>query len=436
MLGIRRRLLEREALGKPIQVSIIGAGQMGRGMVSQTMLMKGMIPSVVVDINLEAAKNALLNANVPEGEIKVAKTIAEANDYLRAGKYVVTEDHTIATGNDVVTTVVDATGVTEIGARIAVDSIAAKKHIVMLNVEADVVVGPLLYKKAQEAGVIYTGSAGDEPGAVMELYDFADSLGFDVRVIGKGKNNKVDLTSNPDSVVEEAKSKSMNPKMLTAFKDGTKTMVEMTAMSNATGYLPDVLNGHGHHATVSELPGLYRLQSEGGILSNYGVVDYINGVAPGVYVIVSSPLPEVHHEMKYLSMGDGPNYVLFRPYHLCSLETPMSVARLELFGEPTIVPMAGAPYSETVTLAKKDMKAGEYLDGIGAYTVYGGFYPFKEAQAKRALPLGLVNKKTRLKADVQPGQLITYDMVELDESSFIYQLRKEQDELLAKGQLL
>ncbi len=436
MLGVRRKLLEREAAGAPLRIGIIGAGQMGRGMVSQTVLMKGMVPSVVVDIQMENARNALLNAGIAADDIKVAKTLGEANDFLKAGKYVVSDDMSMAIANDYVTTVIDATGVTEVGAKVAVDTIQAHKHIVMLNVETDVVVGPLLYKMAKEAGVIYTGSAGDEPGAVMEIYDFAASLGYDVRVIGKGKNNKVNLEANPDNVAEEAAGKHMNPKMLAAFKDGTKTMVEMTAMSNATGYLPDVINGHAQYSTVPELPELYRLKADGGILNNFHVIDYINGVAPGVYVIVSSPLPEVRHEMKYLSMGDGPNYVLFRPYHLCSLETPMSVARLELFGEPTIVPAAGAPYSETVTYAKKDMKAGEYLDGIGAYTVYGGFWPFKEAQAKNALPLGLVSKKTRLLTDVQKGQLITYDMVELDTETLLYKLRKEQDTLLAQGKLL
>ena len=436
MLGVRRKLLEREVAGNPIRIGIIGAGQMGRGMVSQTVLMKGMIPSVVVDIVPENAKNALLNAGISADDIKIANTIGEANDFLKAGKYVISDNTAIAIENNAVTSVIDATGVTEIGAKVAVDTIKSGKHIVMLNVETDVVVGPLLYKMAKKAGVIYTGSAGDEPGAVMEIYDFAASLGYDVRVIGKGKNNKVNLDSTPDSVAEEAAGKHMNPKMLTAFKDGTKTMVEMTAMSNATGFLPDVINGHAQYSTVPELPQLYRLKSEGGILNNFQVVDYINGVAPGVFVIVSSPLPEVHHEMKYLSMGDGPNYVLFRPYHLCSLETPMSVARLELFGEPTIIPTAGAPYSETVTLAKKDMKTGEYLDGIGAYTVYGGFYSFKQAQAENALPLGLVNKKTRLLTDVKKGQLITYDMVTLDSDSILYKLRMEQDSLLAQGNLL
>jgi predicted homoserine dehydrogenase-like protein len=436
MFGMSEELMRLEAAGTPIKMAVIGAGQMGRGMVSQVVLMKGMIPAIVADIKLENARNALLHAGIPEEMIKEAKTGGEASDYIKAGKYVITEDAEVAIAAEGIPCIVDATGVTEIGARIAVNSIKAHKHIVMLNVEADVVIGPLLYKMAKEEGVIYSGSAGDEPGAVMELYDFATALGFDVLVIGKGKNNRVDLSCNPDSAMEEAKRKNMSPKMLTAFKDGTKTMVEMTAMANATGFAPAFTNGSGYEATVKELDQVYRLKSEGGILDRYQVVDYINGVAPGVYAIVTSKLEEVRNELTYLQVGPGPNYTLFRPYHLTSLETPMSVARIVCHGVPSIVPKMGAPYAETTTIAKVDLKAGDTLDGIGGYTVYGGFYSFEEAKAKNALPLGLVNKNTKLKQDVKKGELITYDMVELDQSSYILGLRREQDELLEKGKLV
>lgn len=435
MFGIAQELAALEAQGKYLKMAIIGCGQMGRGMTSQVIQMKGMRPVVVVDIKLENAKNALLHAGIAESEIREAKTAAEAADFIKEGKYVISDDSAVAIHADGVECVVDATGVTEIGAQIAVDSIKAHKHIIMLNVECDVVIGPLLYKMAKEEGVIYSGSAGDEPGAVMELYDFATALGFDVLVIGKGKNNVVDLTINPDKAAEEAARKKMSPKMLTAFKDGTKTMVEMTAMCNATGYKPAFTNGSGYHATVKELDQVYKLKTEGGILEHYQVVDYINGVAPGVYAIVTSKLPEVRAEMRYLQVGKGEIFTLFRPYHLTSLETPMSVARILLHNTPSIVPLAGAPYAETTTIAKVEMKAGDHLDGIGGYTVYGGFYDFQDAKAKNALPIGLVNKNTVLKKDVKPGDLITYDMVDLDESSYILQLRREQDKLLESGKL-
>jgi predicted homoserine dehydrogenase-like protein len=426
MLGVNYKLEKLESEGKRISTSIVGAGQMGKGMVSQMMLMKGVKPAVVVDIFVENAIKAYKNAGLSDEEIRIVNTVAEANTWMEKGKYIVTDNADVASKANLVDVAVDATGVPEVGAKVAVDAISNRKHIVMLNVETDIVIGPLLKKLADNAGVIYTGSAGDEPGAVKELYDFASALGFDVKVVGKGKNNALDLSCNPDTVLAEATRRGVSPKMLTSFKDGTKTMVEMTAMSNATGFLPDVRGAHGAVGTVNELPQILSLKEEGGILNSYGVVEFINGVAPGVFVIIGSKLPEVRHELEYLSMGSGPNYVLYRPYHLCSLETPLSVVRAALDNQSTIVPL-GAPISETITVAKKDMKEGEHLDGIGGYTVYGTLEKADVAKSLKALPLGLVNKKTKLLTDVRKGEIITYDMVTLDDDSLIVQLRRIQD---------
>ena len=216
--------------------------------------------------------------------------------------------------------------------------------------------------------------------------------------------------------------------MLTSFKDGTKTMVEMTAMSNATGFLPDIMGAHGAKGIVSELPDLFRLKSEGGILNNYGIIDYIDGVAPGVFIIISTEQPDIIHELNYLSMGKGPNYVLYRPYHLCSLETPLSVAKAVLDGIPTIAPRKGL-VSETITVAKRDLTAGEYLDGIGGFTIYGSFEQAAVAKEKDALPMGIVNKKTKMIKDVKKGEIVTYGDVALDNDSLMVQLRKIQDTL-------
>ena len=426
MLGINTKLLKLEEENKHILTGIIGAGQMGNGMVSQISAMKGIKPAIVADINIEYAKKAYTDAGMTSDDFKVVKTVDEANDWLKKGKYLVTDNSELPAKIEAIDVNVDATGVPEVGAKVAIDSINNKKHIVMLNVETDVVIGPILKKLADNAGVVYTGSAGDEPGAVKEMYDFADALGFEILVIGKGKNNKVDYECNPDTVLEEATRRGVSPKMLTSFKDGTKTMVEMTAMSNATGFLPDIRGGHGAAATVKELPGLFMLKEEGGILNNYRIVDYIDGVAPGVFIIIRSSLPSVNHEMNYLKMGDGPNYVLYRPYHLCSLETPLSAIKAVLDHQSTIVPKGG-PVSETITVAKKDLKAGEFLDGIGGYSVYGSFESAENAKKTNALPLGLVSKKTKMKKDVKKGGIITYDMVDIDSESLIVQMRKLQD---------
>ncbi|MDR1388407.1 MAG: hypothetical protein LBJ31_00325 [Treponema sp.] len=429
MIGMNYKLEALEKKGSPIYAGIVGAGQMGRGMVGQMMLMKGMRPAVVVDVNLDNAKDAYNHAGLREGkDYHVAKTIEEGDALLAAGKFAVTTNNELASKCARIDCAVDATGVPEVGAKVAIDAINNGKHIVMLNVETDVCIGHILYKLANNAGVVYTGSAGDEPGAVIEMFDFARALGFDVRVVGKGKNNAVDYDCNPDTVTAEAAKKGASAKMICAFKDGTKTMVEMTAMANATGFLPDIPGAHGASGGVKDLPALLSLKSEGGILDNYGVIEYINGVAPGVFVIISTTQPDILHELNYLSMGAGPNFVLYRPYHLTSLETPLSVAKAVIDHEPTIVPRMGL-VAETGAIAKIDLKAGDTLDGIGGFTIRGSFISAKEAKAKNILPMGLVNKKTKMLRGVKKGEPLTYADVELDESTLIVQLRKLQDAL-------
>ena len=430
MLGLNYKLEELEKKGKNILTGVIGAGQMGKGMVSQMILMKGMTPAIVVDINVENARKAFLQAGIADENIKYVNSISEADTLIKQGKYVVSDNSDIATKSEVIQVIIEATGVTEVGAKIALETILGKKHIVMLNAETDVVIGPILKKFADSAGVIYTGAAGDEPGAVKELYDFAIAAGFEVRVIGKGKNNVLDLGCNPDTVLEEATRRGVSPHMLASFKEGTKTMVELACMSNATGYVCDVRGAHGIKGEVKALPELLSLKEENGVLNQYGVVEFVNGIAPGVFVIITSKLPEVRAEMEYLSMGKGPNYVLYRPYHLCSLETPLSAAKAVLDHQATIVPM-GSLISEVITIAKKDLKAGEHLDGIGGYTVYGTIEKFKVAKEMDALPVGLVNKDTVLKQDIKKGDVITYNMVQLKEDSFILQMRRLQDQLFA-----
>ncbi len=418
-----------ESRGEKIRAGIVGAGQMGTNLVSQMSMMKGMKPAVVADLDIDEAKKAYLEAGFAEDDIRHAKTLSEANTWMEQGKHIVTEDAEIAAKANLVQVAIEATGVPEVGAKFAVDAINSRKHIVMLNVETDVVIGPYLKQLADNAGVVYTGTAGDEPGAVMELYDFADALGFEIRAVGKGKNNAVDLECNPDSLYEYATARGVSPRMQTSFSDGSKTMVELCAMANATGLVPDVRGGHGASATVKELPELFRLKEEGGILNRYGIVDYVNGVAPGVFVIISASLSDVRHTLAYISMGPGPNYVLYRPYHLTSIETPITAAMAVLDHQPTIVPACGL-VAETVTVAKKDLKAGEMLDGIGGFTVYGTIEKADTAKRTGAVPLGLVNHKTKLLKDVKKGELITLDAVALDQDSLVVQLRKLQDRFM------
>jgi predicted homoserine dehydrogenase-like protein len=426
MLGLKRRLSALAKDGGQIRVGLIGAGQMGRGLISQIEAMVGLRVVVTADIFPENAKNAYLKARVAEAQIKETNDLDEADKQIAAGCVVVTSNAMMVTRLQNVDVIVDATGIPNIGAQIAWDAIMNKKHIVMLNVEADVTVGPLLKEMADAADVVYTGSAGDEPGVIMELYDFADALGFEVVALGKGKNNPLNHQANPETAKAEAQAKGSSPKMLASFQDGTKTMVEMTAVANATGFVPDIPGMHGPKATVDELPAMMTTKENGGILNRTKIVEFVNGIAPGVFAIITSSMEEVHHEMKYLKMGDGPNYILYRPYHLTSLETPLSVARAFLDKEPSIAPYYGM-VAETVAVAKKPLKAGEALDTIGGFTAYGRIVTAEDKQKMNALPIGLIGPNIRLIRNVEQGEVITYDDVEFTETNMILQLRQLMD---------
>lgn len=429
MLGLNTKLKEYEAQGKKIRVGLVGAGQMGKGMVSQMTKMHAMMPAIVADINVQAAIEAYSNAGIDAKDVVQVNTLEEANKYMAEDKYIVSSNSALVSQATLIDVVVDATGSPDVGARIALDTILNKKHIVMLNVETDVVIGPILKKLAVNAGVIYTGTAGDEPGSVRELYDFADGMGFEVVAIGKGKNNPVNLECTPDSCKEQAEREGVAPKMLCEFKDGTKTMIEMAAMANSMGFIPDVRGAHAAVGGVEDLTKIFRLKEEGGVLNKYGIVDYVNGVAPGVFIVVTTDNDQIHHELQYLSMGEGPNYTFYRPYHLTSLETPLTVARCVLYNEPTIQPMDGPLVAEAITIAKKDLHPGDKIDGLGQYTVYASIDTYETAKKERLLPIGLAAGATIIK-EVKKGQEITYDMVDLDKSTLIYKLRDLQELLI------
>ena len=169
-----------------------------------------------------------------------------------------------------------------------------------------------------------------------------------------------------------------------------------------------------------------RLKSEGGVLNSYYTVDYVRGIAPGVYTIFTTNLEEVHNQLQYLNMGAGPNYVLYRPYHLTSLETPLTIYNACVNNEATIAPTCGL-VADTVTVAKKDLRAGDRLDSIGGYTVYGSIEKYKIAKSEKLVPIGLINDRTVLTRDVKKGEFITYDMIDLDKSTLLYRLRQQQE---------
>jgi predicted homoserine dehydrogenase-like protein len=422
-------LQKREAAGNPIKVGLVGCGQEGSGMVHVTKRMAGLDTRAIADIIPQRPLKTLKELGIPESEICVTNSVGLAADALTKCKYVVTEDALLLPQLESLDALVEATGVTEVGAQVAWSSIMNQKHVIMLNVETDVTVGVFLHQLAQKTGCVYTVASGDEPGVCKMLYNFASTLGFDIVCVGKGKNNPIDYYASPESCREEAESKNMNPKMLSAFKDGTKTMVEMAALSNATGLVPDVPGMHGARVDLPDLGTTLIPKADGGILNQRGCVEFSTGkVAPGVFAIIATDEPRIIEDMRFYSMGAGPYYTLYRPYHLCSIETPISVAEATIYGETTLVPTQMV--SEIISIAKRDLKAGETVGEIGSADIFHRIYTYEDAQARQGIPMGLAPGGTVL-ADIPQDGLLTTENFAPDTSKLVYKLRQMQDDLLA-----
>ncbi|NWO00752.1 NAD(P)H-dependent oxidoreductase [Tetragenococcus halophilus] len=406
-------LLQREKEGNPIRVGVIGAGQMGFGMVSQIATIPGMIVAGISDINIEAADRAAQAYNASASKKEDILTSKDFKEIIHSDK---------------VEIIVDATGVPEVGAKISLETLIAQKHLVLLNVEIDITIGPIMKKLYDSAGLVYTGSDGDEPAVTTQMFEFAKSMGMEVLVAGKGKNNPLKVSANPSTAQDEADQKKMSSHMLAAFQDGTKTMAEMNLLSNAIGYVPDTVGMHGVAADLDETITKLDLKKNGGVLDNFGVVEYVDGIAPGIFCIVKGQNEGVQNELNYLmKKGERDHHILYRPFHLASLETPLTIARAVLEHDHAIVPL-GAPISETVAVAKRDIKAGETIDGIGGYSVRGVIETHQAMQENNNLPVGLVGGASVAKRDIKDGTFLTYDDIELDQNTTVYRLRKLQDE--------
>ncbi|MCR6110995.1 NAD(P)-dependent oxidoreductase [Bacillus sp. A301a_S52] len=417
-MSIYSKLLEREKGNEPIKVGIIGAGQMGFGLIAQISRVSGMVVTGICDVNIE--------------------NVSKSRDFYqsrenRLVKTLTSQDYREVIHSPNVEIIVDATGVPEVGANIALETLKAKKHLVLLNVEVDITVGSIMNDLFDSAGLVYTGSAGDEPAAIVELYEFAKLMGLEVVVAGKGKNNPLVPLANPDTCAKEAKQKNMSAHMLAAFQDGTKTMAEMNLLSNAIGLIPDKVGMHGVEADLTNVADKLTLKEQGGVLNGLGVVDYVNGLAPGVFVIVKSELKPVDEELRYLlkvHKSHGDHYTLYRPYHLASLETPVTIAKAVLEQEQSIHPL-GAPISETVAVAKRPIKPGEKIDGIGGYSVRGVLETHKDMKLNKHIPIGLISGEVIAKKTINEGEFLTEDKVELDVSTTVWKLRMLQDKLFS-----
>ena len=434
MIGLNDELAERAASGDPVRIGLIGAGQMGTDVVAETRMMKGIEVVVTADIDFERAREAFEIGQVEEEVVSVSSA-AEADAAIAAGKRAAARDYRIITDMKNIDVMLEATGVPEIGSRAALRSARAGHHISMMNVETDITVGPLLYWYARQKGVQYALAAGDEPAACKELYDFADSLGFTIVALGKGKNNPLDRHATPTdpAVMKEAARRGLTPSMLIEFVDGSKTMIEMAAVSNATGLVPDCRGMHGPETDRDHLNQTFALKKDGGVLEKMGVVDFgVGRVAPGVFAIVRTDHPRLRQAMVLRDMGNGPYYTLFRPYHLCSIEVPLTCALMAIRGKSNMVPRDRLT-SEVFAVAKRDLQPGEVLDGIGGTCYYSLIDTYEVAKADRLLPAGLA-KGARVIRPVKIDSPITWEDVEMKPST-ILQLRNLQ-EAWFKGEIM
>ena len=408
LTGLAKDLAARADEGRPVTVGVIGAGQMGADLVSQISQMQGIRVGALVARTPRRAHEAV---EIAYGGAKQGKEVASPEALhatLEQNRLPIVPEASIAFNSGVIDVIVDATGVPSVGAELGLAAMEHGKHLVMMNVEADVTIGAYLRAQAEELDVVYTVGAGDEPSACLEVIEFIATLGYPIVCAGKGKNNAFNIDATPDQYVEEAARRNMNPRMLVEFVDGSKTMVEMAAIANATGLAPDIPGMHGPAAGPADLEKVLIPQEDGGILSGAGRVDFTvgEGVAPGVFVVVKAPHPRIHERLSDLKMGPGPYFTFIRPYHLTSLEVPLSCARATLYGKADMQPLE-RPVAEVCAVAKRDLAAGETLDMIGEYAYRSWIMTAEEAAAVQAIPCGMLAGGVAT-APIKKGALITY----------------------------
>jgi predicted homoserine dehydrogenase-like protein len=431
LTGLSKDLAARAETGKPIRIGLVGAGEMGTDIVSRVAHMTGIEIGAISELKAGAAAKSVEIAYGSADRVKEVASADAANEAMEEGLVAVTDNVDALLEAGLIDVVVDATGVPAVGAEIGLRAMERGKHLVMMNVEADVTIGAYLRAEAERLGVIYSLGAGDEPSSCMELIEFVSAMGHRIVSAGKGKNNPLNIDATPAEYTEEAIRRHMNPRMLVEFVDGSKTMVEMAAIANATGLIPDKPGMHGPAAGRDELNKTLIPQSAGGLLSSgEGRVDYTigKGVAPGVFVVAEMDHPRIWERMEDLKMGKGPYFTFFRPYHLTSLEVPLTCARVVLYGKADMVPLP-RPVAEVCAVAKKDLAVGDTLDQIGEYCYRAWIMEATEARTAKAIPCGLL-AGAKVTASIRKGELITTANTSVPAGSKIAVLRARQDKML------
>ncbi|MBD2515468.1 Gfo/Idh/MocA family oxidoreductase [Nostoc sp. FACHB-973] len=433
MIIIDRALQARAAAGNPIKVGMIGAGFMGRGIANQIVnSVPGMELVAISNRQIDAAKQAYSEAGIED--IQVVATVGELEDAIANGKYAVTEDAKLLCRAESIDALIEVTGAIEFGAQIVMEAIAHCKHVIMMNAELDGTIGPILKVYADRAGVILSACDGDQPGVQMNLYRFVKSIGLTPLLCGNIKGLQ-DPYRNPTTQEGFARRWGQKPHMVASFADGTKISFEQAIVANATGMkvAQRGMLGYDFNGYVDEMTQIYDVEQ---LKELGGIVDYVVGAkpGPGVYVFATHDDPKQRHYLNLYKLGEGPLYSFYTPYHLCHFEVPLSVARVVLFGDAVMSPIAG-PLVDVITTAKIDLKAGETLDGIGYYMTYGQCENSDIVQQQNLLPMGLA-EGCRLKRDIAKDQVLTYDDVELPEGRLCDQLRAEQNSYFAPEKIL
>lgn len=429
MILVDEALREREHAGRPIRVGMIGAGFMGRGIARQIHeAVPGMRLVAIANRTEENAHEALRRAGHDE-----TRSIADA-DALEAaiadGVPAVTSDPEFLCASEQVDVLIEATGAIEFGAHVMIGAIDGGKDVVSMNVELDATVGPILQRRAQRAGVLVTGCDGDQPGVQLNLVRFVKSLGLTPRVSGNIKGLQ-DHYRTPETQKSFAAQWGQTPEMVTSFADGTKISFEQALVANATnmtvarhGMIGPQHDGHVDdlRQTFLDEVGLESLRELGGI------VDYVVGAAPspGVFVLAENEDPKRAIYLRYGKLGDGPLYSFYVPYHLTALEVPLSVARVALFRDHVVTSLTEPPRVDVVAHAKRDLKAGEKLDGIGGFMTYGACARAERVRGEGLLPIG-VAEGGHLTRDVPQDEILRLEDVELPADRLVVRLRREQD---------
>src|SRR3982751_2052216 len=441
-MNLHSLLLEREASGRPVTVGLIGAGKFGTMFLSQARLTRGLHVVAVADLNVERARSQLATAGWPAEQFAAASL----SDAVKLRRTHVTADAAAMIAHPGIEVIVEATGIPEAGIVHAIQAIEHGKHIVMVNVEADALAGPLLARKAKAAGVVYSLAWGDQPALICEHVDWARACGFKVIAAGKGTRYEPHYhRSNPDNVwdildkyLNISDRKSINPKMFNSFVDGTKSGIEMTAVCNATGLVPQSEGLAFPPATRFELAEVCKPTAAGGTLEKAGVTEVISSVyrdgrdvphhlALGTYVVFEGESDYARRCFKEYAMlpdSSGRYAALYRPIHMIGLELGISVASAALRKEPT-----GAPTgfrSDVVATAKRNLKQGEVLDGEGGFCVWGKQTPAERSLAQGLLPLGLA-QGVRLTRDLAEGEALRWNDVGYDPTDLAVRTRREME---------